>query len=118
MKNLMLLLAVGLLGLVLAAPASAQFYPGTGGHSHQPSPGYGGSGFNPGYGGYNPGYGGGYNPSFNRAHTDFVPGGFTPHRGHLDYVRPHTDYHIGGQRYQVQPGPFGPSVSPFPHYHR
>jgi len=116
MKNLMLLVAVGCLALVLTAPAQAQYFPGSG-HSHGGyNPGYGG-GFNPGYGGYNPGYGG-FNPGYGRGHIDYVPGGFVPHRNHFHYVPPHTDYHIGGRRYEVQPGPFGPSVSPFPHYYR
>lgn len=115
MKKFALMVAVGCLALMLAVPAQAQnFYPNTGGY---------GGGYNPGYGGgYNPGYGGGYNPGFGggfgRGHLDFVPGGYVPHRGHLDYVPSHVDYHRGGQRYQVQPTPFGPSVSPFPHYHR
>ncbi len=128
MKNLMLLLAVGVLGLVLTTPASAQFYPGQGGQGYRPTqgfnPGYGG--YNPGYGGYNPGYGGGgYNPGYGgfnpgfggsgRPHVDYVPGGFVPHRGHFDYVQPHMDLHIGGRRYEIQQGPFGPSVSPFSH---
>lgn len=119
MKNLMLLSAVGLLGLVLVTPASAQYFPG--GHNHQPSyspgfggynPGFGGGyhsgygGYNPGYGGYNPGYGGGYGGG----HIDVVRGGlFTP---------PHVDYHMGGRRYDVQPTPFGPVVSPFHHHGR
>ncbi len=74
------------------------------------------------YGGYSAGYGSGYDPFrvhaggigfggsgiglnvgfgqpavwHNTSHLHYHPGGFVPHRGHLDYIPGHYDVHRTG----------------------
>lgn len=112
MRTALLLGAMAAASLAFVDSAQAQHGPSIRGGFYQ-SPNYGYSGHavpGIGYGSYSPGHSG-----FGRGHIDFVPGHFDRHRGHYHYVPAHTDYHIGGRRYEVVPGPYGSTISPWSH---